>query len=168
MGKLEQNITSFSKIVGKFQNFSTIQKSYGIIKAERGNNMFKKERINNFKTLVDSYKEIDKKIVDIKVAMHDLEKLSYNEDIDFLENLEKQLENMNIEFYKLKQEIIKKVEKFFGLSDVGLSFGYEISFFIIHKTWFKFSFTFFNFEKFVMFIFAFDSLAPCWKLLNAC
>ena len=58
--------------------------------------MFKKERINNFKTLVDSYKEIDKKIVDIKVAMHDLEKLSYNEDIEFLDNLEKQLENMNI------------------------------------------------------------------------
>ena len=56
--------------------------------------MFKKERINNFKILVDSYKEIDRKIVDIKVAMHDLEKLSYNEDIDFLENLEKQLDNM--------------------------------------------------------------------------
>ena len=56
--------------------------------------------------------EIDRKIVDIKVAMHDLEKLSYSEDIDFLENLEKQLDNMNIEFYKLKQEIIKKVEKF--------------------------------------------------------
>ena len=74
--------------------------------------MFKKERINNFKTLVDSYKEIDRKIVDIKVAMHDLQKLSYNEDTEFLENLEKQLENMNIEFYKLKQEIIKKVEKF--------------------------------------------------------
>ena len=74
--------------------------------------MFKKERIDNFKTLVDSYKEIDKKIVDIKVAMHDLEKLSYSEDIDFLKNLEKQLENVNIEFYKLKQEIIKKVKKF--------------------------------------------------------
>ena len=74
--------------------------------------MFNKERINKFKTLVDSYKEIDKKIVDIKVAMHDLEKLSYNEDIEFLENLEKQLENVNTEFYKLKQEIIKKVEKF--------------------------------------------------------
>ena len=73
--------------------------------------MFKKERINNFKTLVDSYKEIDKKIIDIKVAMHDLEKLSYNEDIEFLGNLEKQLENMYVEFYKLKQEIIKKVEK---------------------------------------------------------
>ena len=74
--------------------------------------MFKKERINNFKTLVDSYKEIDRKIVDIKVAMHDLEKLSYNDDIEFLDNLEKQLENVNTEFYKLKQEIIKKVEKF--------------------------------------------------------
>ena len=74
--------------------------------------MFKKERINNFKTLVDSYKEIDRKIVNIKVAMHDLEKLSYNEDTEFLENLEKQLDNVNIEFYKLKQEIIKKVEKF--------------------------------------------------------
>ena len=74
--------------------------------------MFEKERINNFKTLVDSYKEIDRKIVDIKVAMHDLEKLSYNEDTEFLENLEKQLDSMNIEFYKLKQEIIKKVEKF--------------------------------------------------------
>ena len=74
--------------------------------------MFEKERINKFKTLVDSYKEIDKKIVDIKVAMHDLEKLSYNEDTEFLENLEKQLDTMNIEFYKLKQEIIKKVEKF--------------------------------------------------------
>ena len=73
--------------------------------------MFKKERIKNLKTLVDSYKEIDKKIVDIKVAMHDLEKLSYNEDIDFLESLAKQLDNVNIEFYKLKQEIIKKVEK---------------------------------------------------------
>ena len=74
--------------------------------------MFNKERISKFRILVDSYKEIDRKIVDIKVAMHDLEKLSYNEDIEFLENLEKQLNNMNIEFYKLKQEIIKKVEKF--------------------------------------------------------
>ena len=74
--------------------------------------MFKKARIHNCKILVDSYKEIDRKIVDIKVAMHDLEKLSYSEDTDFLENLEKQLDTMNIEFYKLKQEIIKKVEKF--------------------------------------------------------
>lgn len=73
--------------------------------------MFKKERMKKFKTLVDSYKEIDKKITEIKVAMHDLEKLSYNEDIEFLQDLEKQLDSMNIEFYQLKQKIIKKVEK---------------------------------------------------------
>ena len=73
--------------------------------------MFKKERMNNYKKLVDSYKEIDKKIIDIKVAMHDLDKISYNEDLDFIKELEKQLEDMNIEFYKLKQKIIKKVEK---------------------------------------------------------
>ena len=73
--------------------------------------MFKKERMNNYKMLVDSYKEIDKKIIDIKVAIHDLDKISYNEDLDFIKELEKQLEDMNIEFYKLKQKIIKKVEK---------------------------------------------------------
>ena len=73
--------------------------------------MFKKERMKKFKTLVDSYKEIDKKITEIKVAMHDLEKLSYNEDIEFLQDLEKQLDSINIEFYQLKQKINKKVEK---------------------------------------------------------
>ena len=73
--------------------------------------MFKKERMKNYKMLVDSYKEIDKKIIDIKVAIHDLDKIAYNEDLDFIKELEKQLENMNIEFYKLKQQIIKKVEK---------------------------------------------------------
>ena len=73
--------------------------------------MFKKERMNNYKMLVDSYKEIDKKIIDIKVAIHDLDKIAYNEDLDFIKELEKQLEDMNIEFYKLKQKIIKKVEK---------------------------------------------------------
>ena len=73
--------------------------------------MFKNERMKEFRSLVDSYKEIDKKIIDIKVTMHNLEKISYNEDIEFLKDLEKQLDNMNIEFYKLKQKIIEKVEK---------------------------------------------------------
>lgn len=36
--------------------------------------MFKNERMREFRSLVDSYKEIDKKIVDIKVTMHNLEK----------------------------------------------------------------------------------------------
>ena len=73
--------------------------------------MFKNERMREFRSLVDSYKEIDKKIIGIKVTMHNLEKISYNEDIEFLKDLEKQLDNMNIEFYKLKQKIIEKVEK---------------------------------------------------------
>ena len=73
--------------------------------------MFKNERMREFRSLVDSYKEIDKKIINIKVTMHNLEKISYNEDIEFLKDLEKQLDNMNIEFYKLKQKIIEKVEK---------------------------------------------------------
>ena len=73
--------------------------------------MFKNERMREFRSLVNSYKEIDKKIIDIKVTMHNLEKISYNEDIEFLKDLEKQLDNMNIEFYKLKQKIIEKVEK---------------------------------------------------------
>ena len=84
---------------------------YNIGINEEENIMFKKERMNNYKMLVDSYKEIDKKIIDIKVAIHDLDKIAYNEDLDFIKELEKQLENMDIEFYKLKQEIIKKVEK---------------------------------------------------------
>ena len=84
---------------------------YNIGINEEENIMFKKERMNNYKKLVDSYKEIDKKIIDIKVAIHDLDKIAYNEDLDFIKELEKQLEDMNIEFYKLKQEIIKKVEK---------------------------------------------------------
>ena len=84
---------------------------YNIGINEEENIMFKKERMNNYKMLVNSYKEIDKKIIDIKVAMHDLDKIAYNEDLDFIKELEKQLENMNIEFYKLKQQIIKKVEK---------------------------------------------------------
>ena len=84
---------------------------YNIGINEEENIMFKKERMNNYKMLVDSYKEIDKKIIDIKVAIHDLDKIAYNEDLDFIKELEKQLEDMNIEFYKLKQKIIKKVEK---------------------------------------------------------
>ena len=84
---------------------------YNIGINEEENIMFKKERMNNYKMLIDSYKEIDKKIIDIKVAIHDLDKIAYNEDLDFIKELEKQLEDMNIEFYKLKQKIIKKVEK---------------------------------------------------------
>lgn len=105
----ENIIKKVKKVLDFFYYTKKLWYNIGINEEEK--NMFKKERINNYKMLVDSYKEIDKKIIDIKVAMHDLDKIAYNEDLDFIKELEKQLEDMNIEFYKLKQKIIKKVEK---------------------------------------------------------
>ena len=71
--------------------------------------MYNKERINKFRNMVENCKEIDKRIIDIKVIMHDLEKLSYNEDIKFLEEMQRQLDKFNIEFYNLKKKITTKV-----------------------------------------------------------
>ena len=71
--------------------------------------MYNKERINKFRNMVENCKEIDKRIIDIKVIMHDLEKLSYNEDIKFLEEMQSQLDKFNIEFYNLKKKITTKV-----------------------------------------------------------
>lgn len=105
----ENIIKKVKKVLDFFYYTKKLWYNIGINEEE--NIMFKKERMNNYKMLVDSYKEIDKKIIDIKVAMHDLDKIAYNEDLDFIKELEKQLEDMNIEFYKLKQKIIKKVEK---------------------------------------------------------
>ena len=105
----ENIIKKVKKVLDFFYYTKKLWYNIGINEEEK--NMFKKERINNYKMLVDSYKEIDKKIIDIKVAIHDLDKIAYNEDLDFIKELEKQLEDMNIEFYKLKQKIIKKVEK---------------------------------------------------------
>ena len=104
-----RTLKKVKKVLDFFYYTKKLWYNIGINEEEK--NMFKKERMNNYKKLVDSYKEIDKKIIDIKVAMHDLDKISYNEDLDFIKELEKQLEDMNIEFYKLKQKIIKKVEK---------------------------------------------------------
>ena len=104
-----RTLKKVKKVLDFFYYTKKLWYNIGINEEEK--NMFKKERMNNYKMLVDSYKEIDKKIIDIKVAMHDLDKISYNEDLDFIKELEKQLEDMNIEFYKLKQKIIKKVEK---------------------------------------------------------
>lgn len=104
-----RTLKKVKKVLDFFYYTKKLWYNIGINEEEK--NMFKKERMNNYKMLVDSYKEIDKKIIDIKVAIHDLDKIAYNEDLDFIKELEKQLEDMNIEFYKLKQKIIKKVEK---------------------------------------------------------
>ena len=59
--------------------------------------MFKEETKKYLEDLYDSIKEIDKSILDFKIAMHNLDKLSYN-----IEEIEKLLDNEQVEFYKLK------------------------------------------------------------------
>ena len=49
---------------------------------------------------------IDNELVNIKIALHDLEKLGFD-----TTELEKQLENVGIEFYKFKIEIREFNEK---------------------------------------------------------
>ena len=59
--------------------------------------MKKEETKTYLKDLYDSIKEIDKSILNFKIAMHNLDKLGYN-----MEEIEKLLDNEQIEFYKLK------------------------------------------------------------------
>lgn len=59
--------------------------------------MLKNETKTYLKDLYDSIKEIDKSILNFKVAMNNLDKLGYN-----VEDIEKLLDNEQIEFYKLK------------------------------------------------------------------
>lgn len=59
--------------------------------------MLKEETKTYLKDLYDSIKEIDKSILNFKVAMNNLDKLGYN-----VEDIEKLLDNEQVEFYKLK------------------------------------------------------------------
>lgn len=59
--------------------------------------MFRNEIKDNLKTIYDSTKKIDNELVNIKVAIHNLEKLGL--DTKDLENL---LDNVGIEIYKFK------------------------------------------------------------------
>lgn len=61
--------------------------------------MYKNEIKNNLETIYDSTKNIDNELVNIKIAIHNLEKLGVN-----THDLEKQLDNIGIEFYKFKVE----------------------------------------------------------------
>lgn len=65
--------------------------------------MFSKELKNEFKKIYDSNKKIDEELVNIKIAIHNLEKLGLD-----TKDLEKLLDNVGIEFYKLKEEIRTK------------------------------------------------------------
>ena len=59
--------------------------------------MFKSETKKYLEDLYDNINIIDKSILDFKIAMHNLDKLGYN-----VEEIEKLLDNEQVEFYKLK------------------------------------------------------------------
>ena len=59
--------------------------------------MLKEETKKYLEDLYDNINIIDKSILDFKIAMHNLDKLGYN-----IEQIEKLLDNEQIEFYKLK------------------------------------------------------------------
>lgn len=68
--------------------------------------MFENQIKEEFKTIYLANKNIDSEIVNIKVALHTIEKLGVN-----TKDLEKQLESVGIEFYKLKQLVLDKVKE---------------------------------------------------------
>ena len=59
--------------------------------------MLKEETKKYLEDLYNNINIIDKSILDFKIAMHNLDKLGYN-----VEEIEKLLDNEQIEFYKLK------------------------------------------------------------------
>lgn len=59
--------------------------------------MLKEETKKYLEDLYDNINIIDKSILDFKIAMHNLDKLGYN-----IEEIEKLLDNEQVEFYKLK------------------------------------------------------------------
>lgn len=59
--------------------------------------MLKEETKKYLRELYNNINIIDKSILDFKIAMHNLDKLGYN-----IEEIEKLLDNEQIEFYKLK------------------------------------------------------------------
>lgn len=68
--------------------------------------MLKEETKKYLKDLYDSIKEVDNSILNFKIAMHNLDKLGYN-----IEEIEKLLDNEQIEFYKLKTSTNNFIEE---------------------------------------------------------
>ena len=66
--------------------------------------MYKREIKNELYTIYNSIKNIDNELIDIEVAIHNLEKLGFN--MDDIYNL---IDNVGIEFYKFKTMMLKKL-----------------------------------------------------------
>lgn len=73
--------------------------------------MYKNERKDYYRNIVDDYKEISKRIVDIRMQMTYLEDLCVYDDIAFLEELDEKIYKLNEKFYEVKQCVNKQVEK---------------------------------------------------------
>ena len=68
--------------------------------------MFKNEVKKEYQTIYNITSKIDNELVNIKIAIHNLEKLGVN-----THDLEKQLDNVGIEIYKFKNENMEKFSK---------------------------------------------------------
>lgn len=68
--------------------------------------MFKNEVKKEYQTIHNSISKIDAELVNIKIAIHNLEKLGVN-----THDLEKQLDNVGIELYKFKNENIERFKE---------------------------------------------------------
>lgn len=66
--------------------------------------MFREEQKKNYEEIFNCSSRIDIEFINIKVAIHNLEKLGVKTD-----DLEKLLENVGIEFYKFKDELNKEI-----------------------------------------------------------
>ena len=66
--------------------------------------MYKKEIKDELYIIYKSIKNIDNELIDIKIAIHNLDKLGFNMIDDY-----KQIDNVGIEFYKLKTMMLKKL-----------------------------------------------------------
>ena len=67
--------------------------------------MFKEQTKNELLSIYKSNEKIDNEITNIKIALHTLEKLGKD-----TKEIEKQLENVGIEFYKFKIQIIDSLK----------------------------------------------------------
>ena len=67
--------------------------------------MFKEQQKNELLSIYKSNEKIDNEITNIKIALHTLEKLGKD-----TKEIEKQLENVGIEFYKFKIKVLDNLK----------------------------------------------------------
>lgn len=67
--------------------------------------MFKEQTKNELLSIYKSNEKIDNEITNIKIALHTLEKLGKD-----TKEIEKQLDNVGIEFYKFKIKVLDNLK----------------------------------------------------------